>query len=557
METNNNKLPNRKASTARKKDIPSPGPLVLISFCLECLHLALPLSVSFYLSYAIPQLSKQNSQAFVLVTVCFVIGVILAYFLAVWTRIRLESQMRQLTAARQIHYGLEILERPLRPDLGSWRERAIHDLSQLVCFRYQKLPQAIAGFLFALASFALQLAKVPLSIALLFAALALLLLLPAIIEKSWAEKNYEDTSDIEAEIDKVYFEANQGLDLVKTEALSQDVIKRVQKLDKDYLTIGYRAERTGSTEDLIANSIRQLLTWGSLFLLFFLVSRDRLLLSDLPALFVTIQVYYQAMQDSFSGLTEFFVSRKRQERLEELLVQAGPPAFSAAAELGGDRLEYGLPKTSGLAAQTAPVLASSHLSLRRADRHFIWPDIQIRPGEKYRLQGPNGSGKSTLLRVLASMEPDFQGAVALPCSTEASSCNGIQAPALFLQTTPRLSLTGEEFLAKIRPEEAEKMQVLLQNFYPAQKWDLLAPAKIDSYSGGERQIFFLAYCLAQEAPLYLLDEPDDQLDQKMVEALEAYLDSISAAVLIISHHADFCAHWPVISMNLAEGTTNA
>ncbi|WP_427870815.1 ABC transporter ATP-binding protein [Leucobacter luti] len=136
--------------------------------------------------------------------------------------------------------------------------------------------------------------------------------------------------------------------------------------------------------------------------------------------------------------------------------------------------------------------------------------------------GPNGSGKSTLLKVLGRTLVPTRGHVAL---------DGIPAgripPKRFARTVATLPQ------APMAPDGIRVVDLVARGRQPHQSWlrqwspqdeaavrtaleltdtSHLAEHPIDSLSGGQRQRVWVAFVVAQDAEILLLDEPTTFLD---------------------------------------------
>jgi energy-dependent translational throttle protein EttA len=199
----------------------------------------------------------------------------------------------------------------------------------------------------------------------------------------------------------------------------------------------------------------------------------------------------------------------------------------------------------------------------------IW--LSFYPGAKIGVVGPNGSGKSSLLRIMAGIDPDFQG--------EAWPARGTrigylpQEPGL----DPGLDVRGnvEEAVRPIRnllrrfdevnmkfaePMSDDEMQSLIDEQAALQDrieasgaWELdrrieiamdalrlpAGEADVTTLSGGEKRRVALCKVLLEEPDMLLLDEPTNHLDAESVAWLERYLAEFAGTVVAVTHDRYF------------------
>jgi energy-dependent translational throttle protein EttA len=199
----------------------------------------------------------------------------------------------------------------------------------------------------------------------------------------------------------------------------------------------------------------------------------------------------------------------------------------------------------------------------------IW--LSFYPGAKIGVVGANGSGKSSLLRIMAGLDPDFQGEAWPAKGTRISYLP--QEPEL----DPALDVRGnvEQAVKPIRdlllrfdevnmkfaePMSDDEMQLLIDEQASLQDridtsgaWDLdrkieiamdalrLPPpdAEVTNLSGGERRRVALCKVLLEEPDMLLLDEPTNHLDAESVAWLERYMAEFKGTVVAITHDRYF------------------
>ncbi len=174
-----------------------------------------------------------------------------------------------------------------------------------------------------------------------------------------------------------------------------------------------------------------------------------------------------------------------------------------------------------------PILALKDVRLQDGPvRLFDGVDLALEPRARACLVGRNGAGKSTLMHILAGkLEPDSGERAAQP------SARVVQVPQEPIITGPRLLDHATAGGAEPHRAEAE-----LEAF----GLDPLRPAT--GLSGGEVRRVALARAFAEDPEVLLLDEPTNHLDILAIEALEARLKTIRAALLIVSHDRAFLEH---------------
>ncbi|PNE41669.1 MULTISPECIES: ABC transporter ATP-binding protein [Streptomyces] len=145
--------------------------------------------------------------------------------------------------------------------------------------------------------------------------------------------------------------------------------------------------------------------------------------------------------------------------------------------------------------------------------------------------GPNACGKSTLLRALSRMLKPTAGAVLLDGQTISSLPAKQVARTLGLLPQSSVApdgITVADLVARgryphqglLRQWSAEDERIV-QESMAATGVAELADRYVDELSGGQRQRVWIAMALAQQTPLFLLDEPTTYLDiQHQIEVLD-------------------------------------
>lgn len=193
-----------------------------------------------------------------------------------------------------------------------------------------------------------------------------------------------------------------------------------------------------------------------------------------------------------------------------------------------------------------PVIEVHNLTASYQRKPVLWDiDFQLPAGKLIGIVGPNGSGKTTLLRnIMGLMEPD-SGYVRL----FGQKLDEVREKVSYV---PQRESVDWNFPASVK-------EVVAMGRYRRNKlfrrlsrkdWDLvnealertgileLAQRQISELSGGQQQRVFIARALAQQADLYLMDEPFVGVDASTEEAILNLLSDMRSTgkTVVIVHH---------------------
>jgi sulfonate transport system ATP-binding protein len=151
--------------------------------------------------------------------------------------------------------------------------------------------------------------------------------------------------------------------------------------------------------------------------------------------------------------------------------------------------------------ESQPVVIATNVGRRFGDRTILSSlDLSIRSDELVALLGRSGTGKSTLLRILAGLDPDYEGDVLVPERRAVVFQESRLIP--WQRVLPNVVLG-------LRPRDHGRAGLQQRGLTALEEVGLadLARAWPVTLSGGEAQRVALARALVREPQLMLLDEP--------------------------------------------------
>lgn len=208
-------------------------------------------------------------------------------------------------------------------------------------------------------------------------------------------------------------------------------------------------------------------------------------------------------------------------------------------------------------------------------------------GAKIGVIGLNGSGKSTLLKIIAGLDPNYEGKVIwskehsigyLPQEPQLDDTKtvrevveeGVQKVVDLLKEYEEVNLKfaepmSDEEMDNLMSRQGELTELIEQfgGWEIDQKLEramdaLRCPepdALVANLSGGERRRVALCRLLLQEPDILLLDEPTNHLDAESVEWLEQHLHQYPGTVICVTHDRYFLdnvAGW-ILELDRGEG----
>ncbi len=195
----------------------------------------------------------------------------------------------------------------------------------------------------------------------------------------------------------------------------------------------------------------------------------------------------------------------------------------------------------------------------------LWDvDLQLPAARLIAIVGPNGAGKSTLLKAMLGLVRPASGSIAI-------FGEPLRRVRRRIGYVPQRETVDWDFpvnafdvvlmgrygrLGWVRRPGRSDREVALASLRKVEM-DAYAERQISQLSGGQQQRVFLARALAQEADLYLMDEPFAGVDAATERSIVGVLGELRAAgkTVVAVHHdlqtlSDYFDHVVLLNMRL-------
>jgi manganese/zinc/iron transport system ATP- binding protein len=210
--------------------------------------------------------------------------------------------------------------------------------------------------------------------------------------------------------------------------------------------------------------------------------------------------------------------------------------------------EQNVTTSPGLGPEHSPrsPLSIHDLTVAYDRKPVLWDvDLDVPAGELVTIVGPNGAGKSTLLKAALGLIPVASGTVRVfgkPMKSQRSLVAYVPqresvdwdfpVTALDVVTMGRYGALG--WCRPVRRRQKNEAMEALERVGLAD----MASRQISQLSGGQQQRVFLARALAQDAQLFLMDEPLASVDAATEQAIVDVLRSLRSEgrTVVVVHH---------------------
>jgi manganese/zinc/iron transport system ATP- binding protein len=212
-----------------------------------------------------------------------------------------------------------------------------------------------------------------------------------------------------------------------------------------------------------------------------------------------------------------------------------------------------------------PAIEVHDLTVAYRTQPVLWDvDLQLPEGQLIAIVGPNGAGKSTLLKAMLGLVPAVTGWVQIfgePYARRRSWVGYVPQresvdwdfPTSALDVVT-MGLYGQiGWLRRPRKHHRDTALACLDKVGMRE----FAHRQISQLSGGQQQRVFLARALAQDARLYLMDEPFAGVDSTTERAILTLLQELRSTgrTVVAVHHdlqtvAEYFDHVVLLNMRL-------
>ena len=202
-------------------------------------------------------------------------------------------------------------------------------------------------------------------------------------------------------------------------------------------------------------------------------------------------------------------------------------------------------------ASMNPIIKIENLRIQLSDQAVLKEiSLSVSRGEYVSIIGPNGAGKTTLIKCLAGIHTNWNGSIRI--GEKSFKEYKPRARAKIQSYVPQaegrsIPLSVEDFVAMGRYPHLSAFTTLTEEDHHAidSALELAGLSRfrkrmLNTLSGGERQMAFIAAALAQETAILLLDEPSTFLDYRHQANVAAILKKSckEKGITVVAVHHD-------------------
>ncbi len=172
-------------------------------------------------------------------------------------------------------------------------------------------------------------------------------------------------------------------------------------------------------------------------------------------------------------------------------------------------------------------------------------ELVVENGDRLVVAGHNGAGKSTLLRIIAGVDPDFEGEIKLGSGVKIGYFSQDNAETLKGSASVLETIESEAPLELI-PKVRDMLGAFLFRGDDVHK-------SLDVLSGGEKARVALLKLLLRPVNFLILDEPTNHLDMHSKDVLLDALKDFGGTVIFVSHDRGFIENLSTRVLELKPG----
>lgn len=175
--------------------------------------------------------------------------------------------------------------------------------------------------------------------------------------------------------------------------------------------------------------------------------------------------------------------------------------------------------------------------------------LLAQPGKMTGIVGPNGCGKSTLLKTVFGIVPKQSGTLFINGKNAAQmSKKEISSMIGYVGQDAACSFDFSvydvvEMALYNRKDKKKSSKIIVKEALEELHISHMADRNIQTLSGGEKKMVFMARAIAQGVDTIILDEPTNHLDIKHQLFILNYLKRSGKTILIVLHDLRLAVHY--------------